>query len=751
MSTYPHVLTVREISLLVKNGEWQLPHFQRPYVWSKKKKAALFQSLIESFPISAVLIWKWNKKRGPSMPFDIPTVLRDLRKATHLVIDGQQRLTTLTRQFYLADLEIAIWNSIDGRSIEVVEIDLKQRDPAKQIALHVPRRLADRREYVSKDGKVLLPGLLSDDYQKKVIGKLKTKLLRRRASEIRTAIVDAQLLIDWLPEGSSIEKAVEAFERINSEGTRLGIVDIAAAQLFHLAPSLSDEVKKLIALLTSKGRYSVFTIDLLVRSMLFGLQGTANPAALRSVTRRQISRNDVLDSWTTTGRAFKELKDFIVGDLKMNDTASLQSAKLAVLVASQFFTRRDRSIRDRNRLKRWLVFAVLFKPYSGSSTNPSVDRDMSLMSKQEIDWRELEKTIKRNARGSSGIPLRISDRHLSPKDRVLPRAHILHHLAWISAHHHGAIDWISGAPIPALQPDAASPKWDRHHIFPVAHLRKKTLSPIANRLGNLAWIQHSSNRNIIKDRDPADYLRRILLADGGESALRTQAVPTNPQLYRDAKRFILARERQLAHDMNELMSLWGQGHSGRFEVQTRARRTVEEIVNGKHESHTIEFKSTFRLDLNTKELSAIVAHSLLKAVVSLANSGGGVVVIGVTDDGNVIGVEEEREALRKRSKSGRAELPILIKDFIGSETIPKSKDSLREPHLMSIEVEKISDKEVVVIRVNQAPQNVWMRKLPANTSSGARGPWIIFERDGASTKNVKESTLPDPTTDSAHR
>ena len=746
-ATEQSTLPVSEAAERVISGQWQLPYFQRPYVWSKDQQVALFKSLIERYPVGAVLLWKWKKLKGPPIGFDFSNDQTASQRPTDLVIDGQQRLTTIARQFLLAEMEISEWRQFDGRSTGVIEINMRESRPAEHISLVLPTHAAQRQSYVSKDGRVLLPGLLHKDYRRRVIDQLKGKRERERAEQIRVAIRERLLLVDPLPPAASIDDAIESFERINSEGTSLGIVDVAAAQLFFAAPKLSAAIKRGAEQLSGRGpgkrKFPVFSIDLLVRSMLFSLYGKASPAVALKGNRKSLpSRSKVENAWKQSYRAFGELKEFLVTDLKLQDSGSLQGAKLAVLVASQVFIRPTLSEKDRNRLKRWLVLACVFKPYSGSSTNPSVDHDMGAMSgKEAIDWDALDETLKENARGGSS--LQITADHLSPDKSPLPRKHILHHLTWILAHHYGALDWIRAAPIPSLHPDLPETPWDRHHIFPARVMRDSTLGRYTNRIGNLAWLSKQSNRGHIKDRPPSDYLRRAKLAEFGPAALDAQSIPESPILYEDAVKFIEAREQRLAVDFNTLLDLWHAGKSSRFEVESRAKQSVFEMLEKGDESHAVEFKSTYSLNLSTGELSAALRHAVQKAIVSMANSGGGTVLIGVADDGSVLGIEKEVSALQSQAASGRRELPTVINGQLGKETFPKGRNSVAHPDYVSFDTERYRGKKILVIRVYQAPSPIWMRKLSAD-AAGSRGPWVVFQREGAATAIMQESDKPEP-------
>lgn len=241
-------------------------------------------------------------------------------------------------------------------------------------------------------------------------------------------------------------------------------------------------------------------------------------------------------------------------------------------------------------------------------------------------------------------------------------------------------------------------------------------------------------------------MRRVRLAEFGRAALTAQSIPESPRLYGDAVAFIESRESRLAEDFNRLLEDWRAGKSSRFEVASRAKLGVREILEIGEESHAIEFRSSYSRDLATGEPSPALRHAVQKAIVSMANSGGGTVLVGVADDGSVVGIENEVAMLRERASAGRAELGTVINGHLRSETFPKGRASVAHPDYVWLETERSAGRKVLVIRVYQAPSPIWMRKLPSN-AVGNRGPWVVFQREGASTTVALTSDAREPPED----
>src|SRR5829696_94365 len=76
-------------------GKIQLPDFQRGWVWDDEHIRSLLVSIARSFPIGAVMLLE----TGGEARFQVRPVegvaLPDTAKPERLILDGQQRLTSL--------------------------------------------------------------------------------------------------------------------------------------------------------------------------------------------------------------------------------------------------------------------------------------------------------------------------------------------------------------------------------------------------------------------------------------------------------------------------------------------------------------------------------------------------------------------------------------------------------------------------------------------------------------------------------
>ena len=84
-------MKIEELLASIRKYDLVLPEFQREYVWTKEQAKQLMVSLVRSYPVGGLLLWKTDQppelKNLSHLPEKLGTV--------QVLLDGQQRLTTL--------------------------------------------------------------------------------------------------------------------------------------------------------------------------------------------------------------------------------------------------------------------------------------------------------------------------------------------------------------------------------------------------------------------------------------------------------------------------------------------------------------------------------------------------------------------------------------------------------------------------------------------------------------------------------
>lgn len=221
----PVVYRLEELARLVKSGDIKLPRFQRPFVWRRPDMLKLLDSIYKGYPIGSLLIWDSSQRLKSER--DIAGLKVDDEATiypTSYLLDGQQRLTTLCGALY--------WDGKEANSIWGIYFDL------------------DTEEFIypkSLDSVTIFPLnklLNTSDFIRQCM-KLehlsKSSLLTERAERLLRTIKDYQLAVVKIGD-MSIEEVAPIFERINSTGRKLTIVDLMMAATWSNGFDLADEI-----------------------------------------------------------------------------------------------------------------------------------------------------------------------------------------------------------------------------------------------------------------------------------------------------------------------------------------------------------------------------------------------------------------------------------------------------------------------------------------------------------------------------
>ena len=126
-------------------------------------------------------------------------------------------------------------------------------------------------------------------------------------------------------------------------------------------------------------------------------------------------------------------------------------------------------------------------------------------------------------------------------------------------------------------------------------------------------------------------------------------------------------------------------------LQMRILDLIEEGENDK-----VEFKSSFRTNLHTNEFDKKMELGILKTVAAFLNTKGGNLLVGVSDDGNILGLEKD-----KFQNNDKLSLHFtnLIKSHIGNEFLP----------FIRLQIVNIKDKNVVIVGCVESRKRVFLK------------------------------------------
>lgn len=143
---------------------------------------------------------------------------------------------------------------------------------------------------------------------------------------------------------------------------------------------------------------------------------------------------------------------------------------------------------------------------------------------------------------------------------------------------------------------------------------------------------------------------------------------------------------------NEVLLKWEELHSP-FVKLTKADEIRSLITTG--ENKKIEFKETLILNTHTKKDDSEIEKTALKNIVAFLNSDGGTLLIGVSDDGKIKGIKEDKFINKDKYK---LHFNNLIKDKIGAGYF----------NLINYELVEIDTKLVLVVECKVSKKPVYL-------------------------------------------
>jgi hypothetical protein len=178
------------------------------------------------------------------------------------------------------------------------------------------------------------------------------------------------------------------------------------------------------------------------------------------------------------------------------------------------------------------------------------------------------------------------------------------------------------------------------HIFPYSALRDNGY-PVENKF-KYAFAQELTNRAIltaVENRSKSasaayDYLTNAMQNFPG--ALEKQCIPQNPELWRieNFEKFLDERRTLLSEALNRFL----MGITETKSVETLL--SIEDLIaEGEHEE--LEFKASLRWDTERSCVNKALESVVLKSIAAFNNVQGGRLLIGVQDDGQVLGLEPD--------------------------------------------------------------------------------------------------------------
>ena len=622
-------LKVRDLISEIEKQQLILPEFQRGYVWKQRQVREFMSSLYRGYPTGSFLIWKTPEPgqirlAGPSDGDS---------KYFNLILDGQQRLTS-------------IYTVIKGEAPSFYEgetlfFNLYFNLQSEEFAYYKPMTMKGRPEWVP----------VTEFFQQGIASFFEAKnaesdvyLANFAKLNKLDAILNYQYYVDTIAE-EGIEQAVEIFNLVNSRGTRLSASDLALAHICAAWPEARQSFRQ--AKLEFDAYHFNFELDVYIRSAATIATESGTYDSLYNLPIAELQ-----EAWVRGKQSMEYLVSILRGDAFIDQSRHLKTPfvlyPLLVHLARRGGT--FSSEQEKRDFLHWMYAALMWGRYSGSSET-KLNADLTSLSDSDPPSRLRDNIVKERGR----IRVQADD---------LNRAGVMstfYPMTYIVARSRGARDWFSGAALYSNAPGVVF-GLEAHHIFPQSVLYKSGYSSaenahkqIVNQIANLAFLTKKSNLKI-SNSDPLGYLRKVESRFPG--ALAEQFVPMDEALWAVDRfeDFLAERRRLIAEAINEFMDAL-------IAEERENLSSIDDLI-AQGESLGIEFKGSLRWDYREYCVNKALTKAVVKTLAGFLNSQGGTLLIGVMDDGSVVGLAKDFESLG--SKGNRDGFELAFRDSVGA-------------------------------------------------------------------------------------
>ncbi len=197
------------------------------------------------------------------------------------------------------------------------------------------------------------------------------------------------------------------------------------------------------------------------------------------------------------------------------------------------------------------------------------------------------------------------------------------------------------------------------------------------------------------DSTYAEVQFRYSTDDGEEIAVRTLEEEEHPNYYYHDS----VGEPDTIVETTAAPSEKGPGNLETDGVGETTGVDYQALING-GENHTVEFKSSLRWDADRNGANKLLEHAVAKGISAFMNSKGGTLLIGVDDDGQILGIENDYKIVKNNNRDGmRLQLTQVINQYLGKQF----------NQYTNIEIFKLADKDVCAVDVQSSDMPVFLK------------------------------------------
>jgi hypothetical protein len=533
----------------LREGRYVIPDFQREFEWKPWDIRELMRSIFLDYYIGSLLLWKGKRESFDALACEPIYGFNGNAEPTHIVLDGQQRLTAMYYAFVAPDVAapsrqnrflyfIRVDRFMQEAYDEAFEYDWTRRgvnllpDQAAQFESHMfPLS-------VIGEGGWELPNWVQgyerfwrerEAQARAVADDVAAHDASRHAENARSfgehlkgITQQYQIAYIELDRELELDKVCDIFTQINSRGIRLDVFDLINAllkpkglQLKHL---WREAMPRLDFVETERMNVYILQVMSILRQaycspkylyyLLPGQEKKVREA--NGSLRREILVPNIADfekRWREAVDALHRAIELLRHPQEFGGISSQYLPYVSILpafAALQAAARAlpaNRQLDAQRKIRHWYWASVFLNRYSGSVESTSARDYLDAKAWFEDDAAEPSLIAEFRARFRA-LDLRRETKRGSSVYNGIFNLLVLR----------GARDWMTGN-VPQFG------DLDDHHIVPKSWGKEHGLGGAVDSILNRTPLTADTNRKVINDRLPNEYLPE-LIAENGESAVR---------------------------------------------------------------------------------------------------------------------------------------------------------------------------------------------------------------------------------------
>ena len=624
----------------IQKGQIKIPKFQRDFVWSIEKTAKLLDSILKGYPIGTFILWETNERLNDIKNIgnlELPPVPDDIK--VQYVLDGQQRITSLYAAFLGASIQKEGEKKITNYGSIFVDLegDIDNNDEQIIVSEQPENVYITLNEVLNFNDNLLeIKERFSDEQFKKIHQYSQTF----STYDFSTVVLRKE----------DIDSAIEVFTRINTGGQTLTLFEIMSAKTYDEEQNfdMQDRFQKLLKELQSNSKYN--TISSTVILNVLGLILSKNKECKRKVVL-QLDKQRIIDIWDDVISALKDSIDYFRSVYRIPVSTLLPYDALLVPFTYFFYHQKENPKGEQIKYLEEFFWRISLSYRYSSSTESKLAQDIKridqILNGERPNYDEIKVFL--------NSPKDLIDTGFSAGSSYCKAVLCL--LAFYEPkdfQNNGKVildnSWLKMAN-----------SRNYHHFFPKSYLKKRGIGN-ENSIVNITLVGADLNKRKIRAKAPSIYIQDFMDENDGLSKSITSHLIQNIDDFGihsdDYSVFLEKRATAIYKALKNRIDL--KNNDGIEDAELKKL-----ILIGENEK--LEMKSTLRYDLRQNIVNKNLEFVIAKTVSAFLNSDGGILIIGVDDDGNALGLEKDIETLSKKDIDGfELHLRNIIKKYLGS-------------------------------------------------------------------------------------